>query len=315
MESFVDVARIWDQGEHNAFCDLCVWNDSLVAVFREASAHVSVQGSIRVLQSTDEKSWLSVALLQAESLDYRDPKLTVLTDGRLMMNIAVVNRTGENKGLQSAVLFSKDARNWSDPKTVGLAGDWLWRSTQLSDGIYSMSYQKTTEVNRLYKFDGKDAFDLYLDPMFSKQNNGLGYPNEHAMCLLEDQRALCLLRRDADSSSAQLGIASPPYTDWSWQDLAIAIGGPELCKLSQEVVLAAVRLYEPARTSIAMLDYTNGSLRELFSLPSGGDNSYAGLKLWRGQLYCVYYSSHEQHSSIYCAVISLEGIAQAKACD
>jgi hypothetical protein len=129
-----------------------------------------------------------------------------------------------------------------------------------------------------------------------------GYPNESGMVFLEDDTALCLLRRDGPKPSAQLGRAKPPYTDWTWQDLGTQIGGPHLIELPDKRLIAGVRLHDgKVRTAIAQLDAATPRLTELLPLPSGGDSSYPGLVWHDGILYVSYYSSHEGKTSIYLA--------------
>ena len=57
----LSVERIWDQARHNAFTDLIRYQDAWYCTFREGSAHVSADGAIRVLRSTDGEHWNSVA--------------------------------------------------------------------------------------------------------------------------------------------------------------------------------------------------------------------------------------------------------------
>ena len=114
----------------------------------------------------------------------------------------------------------------------------------------------------------------------------------------------CLLRRDADSNSGQLGLSKPPYKHWQWHDLGVRIGGPVAMPLSNGKIVAVVRLHSPVRTSVCYLDVDSAKLKELVKLPSGGDTSYAGLVEQDGSLWCSYYSSHEGKTSIYVAQLT-----------
>ncbi|MCA9088271.1 MAG: exo-alpha-sialidase, partial [Planctomycetaceae bacterium] len=58
-----DVQRIWDKAPHNAFTDLLFHEGRWYCVFREGSAHVSPDGALRVLTSTDGEHWESLALV------------------------------------------------------------------------------------------------------------------------------------------------------------------------------------------------------------------------------------------------------------
>lgn len=82
-----DVRKIWDDGEHNAFTDICFWKDAYWLVFRHAINHsVLIPGRIFILKSVDGGKWEKVAELVDHEFgfDLRDPKLMVAGD-RLMV--------------------------------------------------------------------------------------------------------------------------------------------------------------------------------------------------------------------------------------
>ena len=45
-----------------------------------------------------------------------------------------------------------------------------------------------------------------------------------------------------DGSSALLGRAGAPYTDWSWTDLGMRVGGPNFIRLPDGRLIAVVRI-------------------------------------------------------------------------
>ena len=53
-----DVRKIWDRAPHNAFTDLVRFQDRWFCVFREGQGHVSPDGAIRVITSTDGREWI-----------------------------------------------------------------------------------------------------------------------------------------------------------------------------------------------------------------------------------------------------------------
>src|SRR5438128_2355705 len=82
----VEVRKIWDQAPHNAFTDLIRFRGEWLCVFREGKAHVSPDGSLRVIASPDGKTWTSAALITSPTGDLRDAKITVTPDSRLMLS-------------------------------------------------------------------------------------------------------------------------------------------------------------------------------------------------------------------------------------
>ena len=287
--------RIWQQGRHNAFTDLCLFQGSYYCVFREATAHVSPDGALRILQSCDGKRWRSVALIQSQMADLRDGKLVVTPDGRLQLVGAGALHDRSQYAYQSYVWFSTDGRNWSDPIAVGEPNIWIWRVTWHQGFAWAIGYKcgGGPRFVRLYRSEDGENFAVWVNTF-----NNQGYPNESALLFLPDDRAVCLLRRDPDQ--ALLGIANPPYFDWQWQPLNCRVGGPQCLQLPDGRILAAVRLYDnKVRTSLAWLDLDKAQLTEIVQLPSGGDTSYAGMVWHQGRLAISYYSSHQGKTAVY----------------
>jgi len=85
----IKVVRIWDR-DYSAFPSIVRYGDALYVSFREGVSHIFDEngiaaGKTRILRSTDGEHWESVALLEKEGYDLRDPKLSVTADGRLMV--------------------------------------------------------------------------------------------------------------------------------------------------------------------------------------------------------------------------------------
>ena len=299
----VEVRKIWDQAPHNAFTDLIRFEGSWYCVFREGQDHVSPDGALRVLVSGDGDLWTSAALMTSPSSDLRDAKIAITPDGRLMLSGAGALHQPASAQHQSLVWFSKDGRQWSEPIEVGEKDFWLWRVTWTGDTAYGVGYATTGKPSiRLYKSDDGRDFRTLVETLFD-----VGQPNETSLVFRPDKTCLCLLRRDGEPGSGQLGVAQPPYTDWQWKDLGVQIGGPQMIELADGRLIAAGRSYDGgAKTRIWQVDAGAGRLTELITLPSGGDTSYPGLVYHDGLLWVSYYSSHEGKTSIYLAKVRLK---------
>lgn len=298
----VEVRKIWDAAPHNAFTDLIRFNDRWFCVFREGQKHVSPDGALRVITSVDGTNWTSAALLTSTNGDLRDAKITVTPDHHLMLNGAKALHQPAQFKHQSLSWFSKDGRNWSAPTIIGDPNMWLWRVTWRKKTAYCMAYETAGEsFVRFYSGKAGKKFRALVDDAFHD-----GGPSECSLLFLKDDTCLCLLRRDKEKPSGQLGIARPPYTDWKWKDLGVRIGGQHLISLPDGRIVVATRLYDgSARTSLMWLDPAAGKLTEFLKLPSGGDCSYPGLVWHDGLLWVSYYSSHEGRTSIYLAKVKI----------
>lgn len=298
----VDVRVIWDRAPHNAFTDLIRFQSRWFCVFREGEAHVSPDGALRVISSSDGLVWESVARLTSPTSDLRDAKITVTPDGFLMLTGAEAIPETSGKAHQSLAWFSPDGREWSERVEIGDRNFWLWRVTWHRGLAYGIGYGCGPEQGHLRLYQSRDG--RHFDTLVS-QLGPRGYPNETSI-VFAGETALCLLRRDGESPSAQLGQAKPPYTEWTWQDLGVQIGGPHGLRLPDGRLVAAVRLYDGAvRTSLCWLDPSAVKLTEFLKLPSGGDTSYAGMVWHEDRLWVSYYSSHEGKSRIYLARVKL----------
>lgn len=301
--TLVETVRIWDAAPHNAFTDLTRFAGRWYCVFREGQAHVSPDGALRVIVSDDGQRWTSAARLTLANADLRDPKITLTPDGELMLVGAGALHPPAAAKHQTFAWFSRDGRAWSDPLKIGEPDFWLWRVTWHQQRAYGIGYHTAGEnFVRLYASSDGRRFETRVSRLFDA-----GQPNEHALVFLPDDTCLCLLRRDGQPASAQLGTARPPYARWTWKDLGVRLGGPNLIRLPDGRLVAAARRYDGGvRTSLMWLDADQGRLTEFVRLPSGGDTSYPGLVWHEGLLWVSYYSSHEARASIYLAKVRLE---------
>jgi hypothetical protein len=256
------------------------------------------------LTSNDGEIWESAALLTSPVADLRDPKLSLTPTGRLMCLAGGAMHNPVPVHHQSYVWLSGDGTSWGHPLEVGDPNVWLWRVTWHHGVAYGVGYAKGEfeTYTRLYRSGDGHHFETHVPTLFDR-----GYPNESTLCFLPDDRALCLLRRDGERDTAQLGTAEEPYVDWSWQDLGIRIGGPDLIRLPDGRLLAAARFYKPEpHTALAWLDADAGALSPCLRLPSGGDTSYPGLVWHEDRLWLSYYASHEENTAIYVAQIAFD---------
>lgn len=306
----VESRRIWNRAPHNAFTDLLRHQNRWYCVFREGTAHVSPDGALRVITSDDGKKWDSLSLVKSAKYDLRDAKITVTPKGELMLNGAGMIADAETRYYSHSWFSSDGGRSWDAGRQIGDPGFWLWR-TQWHQGTawsfgYSTERDRTKRRLRLYRSRDGRTFETHVPQLSAPAGCG-----EDRILFLKDGTALCLLRHETGDRMAQLGSSKPPYTRWTWRNLNLRIGGPNMIQLPDGRILAATRLYgKKARTSLSWLDVEQGKLTEVLELPSGGDTSYPGLVLHEGLLWISYYSSHEGQTSIYLAKVKIPPVQE-----
>jgi hypothetical protein len=318
----ISVRKIWDRGAHNAFTDLIRWRGRWFCCFREADAHVGGDGTLRVLESADGRQWEPAALIAEEGIDLRDPKLSVTPDDRLMIVAggSVYGGTKNLKGRRPRVAFSRDGREWTEPRPVLSDGEWLWRVTWHDGRAYGVSYNASARASPAARDaarsgkvdDGPAAWKLKL----FVSTDGLRYdlvthldvpgdPNETTLRFLPDGALIALVRREGGNAFGWIGRSRPPYTQWSWKETGHRLGGPNFVRLPDGSLWAAGRgSAGGARTVLARMS-PDGGYEPALTLPSGGDTSYPGLVWHDGLLWMSYYSSHEGKSAIYLAQIKV----------
>lgn len=307
----LDARMIWDAGPHNAFTDLVRWRGRWHCSFREGTGHSSLDGTARVLVSEDGKQWRSTAHFAEEGRDLRDPKLCVLPDGRLLLGVGVRKADEEDPGAwhtNSRVYVTADGQRWQGPHKVGDPQVWMWRYVTHGDFVYSFGYRQRPKGR-----GGETFLRFYRSPngvdweQITQTQAGGGYVNEAAFVFEPDDRCVVLLRREG--GHGRLGMARPPYTDWTWSDLEERFNGPALLRLPDGRLLAAGRskaLGAPsAKTALGWLTTDPPALRPLLWLPSQHETGYPGLALHEGRVWASYYSSQSGKCAIYIAELEI----------
>lgn len=299
----VEVKKIWDAGGHNAFTDLVHWQGRWWCTFRESEAHVGGDGIIRIIVSSDGKKWESAATLTEKDVDLRDPKLSEMPDGRLMLVCggSIYLGTKQLKGRRPRVSFSSDGKTWTTPQKILSEGDWLWRVTWQDKVAYGVSYRS----KELLLFKSADGMAWTEVSKLAVPD----YPNETTVRFAADGRMIAMVRREQGNTLGWWGEARPPYTEWSWKESNLRFGGPDFLTLPDGRTIAGTRRYPTAGTkekvSFILGEVKGAAIEPLLTLPSGGDTSYPRLVWHEGLLWVSYYSSHEGKTAIYLAKVKL----------
>lgn len=321
-----EVQRIWGDGStYCAFTSLLKYKDWYYVAFREGQGHVFdddgvAQGSIRVIRSKDGAEWQSVAVFHQPELDYRDPKLSVTPQGRMMVQWGCsVYRDRKSVTGYPMVSFTDDGTTYDAPKRVRLDGcdghrfNWPWRTTWHGDTGYTANY---------YEHGGQ------LAVMLMTTADGMSYtpltgalpvpddPTEATIRFAPDGRMALMVRTDHGAKTGYWALSAAPYTDWTFKALPWRCGGQDFAIQPDGRVICVARslyLWDHESTSIYTGDLEEGPVAQRFILPSDGDTSYAGMLIEGGTLWVSYYSGHEtEKPSIYLARLPLAAVLAAE---
>jgi len=309
------VQRIWDRAEHSAFTDLIAFNGRYYCAFREGSGHIpGLNGVIRIIESADAQAWQSSALLDEKGVDLRDPKLSITPDGRLCVNMGGSTYHGKQRlKMESRIAFSDaDGKNFSPPRAIQVPEpvrtemDWLWRITWHDGTAWGAVQQVPTGQPRtLQLVRSQDALNWEF-----AHSMEVTYPSETTLRFLPDGRMMALIRRSGPAPSfGRIGLSAPPFTEWTYQDLELKLGGPNVVPLPGGGWLAGSRDSGDG-TVIGRLSPETAQFEPLVHLPSGGDASYPGFVIEpeHDRVLVSYYSSHEGKTAIYLAALRLAGL-------
>lgn len=313
MKDSLEVDKIWDKAPHNAFPDMIRFKGNFYVALREGNNHMpDKSGAVRILKSKDGKKWQSVGLLEEEDRDVREGRLSITPEGKIMVITAVGVYDDGYKILYPMVSFSDEKGEDFTPlqrieMDIEPNLDWMWRVTwhnKVGYGIVYRNYNAAREVHLLKTTDGINFNHVAQLPID-------GGPNESTIRFDENGEMYVLVRREDDDKMGVLAKSDYPYKSWTTKKLTKRLGGPNFLFLDNSTLVMGTRDYrkEGAKTAIHLTDL-DGNIKKSMNLPSGGDTSYPGMVLYKKKLWFVYYSSHEEKTSVYLTKIPIKTLNQ-----
>jgi len=314
-----DSSLIWSDAPHNAFTDLHRQHNRWYCTFREGAAHVSPDGAVRILASDDGRAWQSVARLSVPWADLRDPKLSEMPDGRMLLTAgALLHVAKDGCTNRSQAWISKDGKEWDGPHEIGEPNIWMWSCERYGDALYSFGYfkiwpsYKNTGTKTTVQTPSAKFIRLYRSvdgltwiPVSTQTYEGR-YINETAITFQKDGRMIAMTRRDngPEPRVAHIGVSVPPYTEWTWRDGDHRLNGPALCALPDGRIVAGGRWkIGKENTRLGWLDLDKATVIPALVLPSEPETGYPSMVYHDGRLFVSYYASQEGKTGIYFASV------------
>ncbi|MBI1298135.1 hypothetical protein GC175_24640 [bacterium] len=301
------IHKVFDNGNHNAFTDLCRFRDHIYLTFRTCpDGHMLFTSSrIVVLRSQDGQEWTQVHLFGVPKRDVRDPHFLVFGDklfvytGTWWVDPHDSSERDINDHLGFAA-WSEDGLNWHDPVLLnGTHGHYIWRAGAHNDIAY-------LDARRIANFDvvaererrqeQTESWLLYSTDGFNWTPAGCMLPHfgGETSFVFEDDDSITALIRSGAAIPAWLCRSDPPYAEWTYKQLTREVGGPLLVRWGEHYLVGGRNRTAPGGPVTTLYWLIDDELCEVTTLPSGGDTSYPGfvaLSPTHGLL--SYYSSHE----------------------
>ncbi len=325
--SVSSVRRVFHNGEHNAFTDLCRFQGQLYLAFRSCpDGHmVHPNASIIILRSRDEgANWDLVHRFSVKDRDTRDPHLLVFQNRLFVYTGTWYCGSGTpkpedydlNKHLGFAA-WSEDGTTWNDPVMLeGTFGHYIWRAALLDGKAYLCGRRKPGfEIGP--RGEGEKIQSLMLESedglVWKKRAFFQETAGDETAFFFQSDGSVLAVGRHGGGRKAQLLRAKPPYADWERKDLSCAIGGPLLAKWGDRILVGGRKTTAEKGPKTALWWLVGDELKEIVEFPSGGDNSYPGfVELSPSRALVSYYSSHERDpagkviTAIYLAELTLK---------
>ena len=313
------VRKIFDDGDHNAFTDLCRFQDRFFLTLRScADGHMVFASSrIVVLTSEDASEWREVFSFSVPDRDVRDPHFLAFNDTLFVYTGTwLVPPERKERDLNDHLGYavrSTDGESWQSPHQLeGTYGHYVWRAAAHGGKAYLCGRRRRGFISG---YDAENSPEIIEGAML-ESDDGLvwkhsalfteAYGDETAF-LFEDGGSILALARGAGPQSARLCRSKSPYDQWTRVDIDRNVGGPLLAKWGSRYLVGGRKTLDPDRPRTALYWLVDDTLAEIAELPSGGDNSYPGfLPLDNARGLLSYYSSHEGSTSVYLAELGLE---------
>lgn len=322
----VSINRIFDNGEHNAFTDMCRYKGYIYLAFRSCpDGHgVNATSSIIVMRSKEGKKWIEINRFSVEYRDTRDPHFLLFKDklfvytGTWYYGDQKIKRDkfNINEHLGYAV-WTEDGTDWHEPVLLeGTYGHYIWRATAFKGKAYLCGRRKQDFADLFPENNG----DRIMESAMLESEDGLIWKkkslfqekdgDETAFLFEPNGTILAVARRGG--GNAELCSSELPYKEWIRQDLGEYIGGPLLVKWGKSYLVGGRKSTDDGyKTALSWL--IDNQLFPIIEFPSGGDNSYPGfVELSPKRALISYYSSHENYNNgetmtaIYIAEIKID---------
>ena len=321
-----NLRRVFHNGEHNAFTDLCHFRDQLYLTFRSCpDGHmVHPTASTIIMRSKDEgATWEQVHRFSVKDRDTRDPHFLVFKDRLFVYTGTWWSGPGTiepkdydmNKMLGFGA-WSEDGTQWSKSEMLeGTFGLYIWRAASFGDRAYLCGRRKPGfDIGP--KGEGEKVQSLMLESddglVWKKRAYFTETAGDETAFLFESDGSVLAIGRHGGGKNALLIRSKPPYTEWDRKSLDRPVGGPLVVKWGKHVIVGGRKTTKEkgAKTSLCWL--VGDQLQEFAEFPSGGDNSYPGfIELSPTRALVSYYSSHEKDAAgktitaIYMAELTL----------
>ncbi|CAN5211510.1 sialidase family protein [soil metagenome] len=319
----VSTKMIWNQAPRNYDSDIVRFKDRWLVVCTESSGEYAQDAVLRVLTSADGVKWESTAEIKSttQGKGLYDPKLSLMPDGKLMVSAKVVvpnpNSTEPlprwGGTVTTMAWYSADGVKWGDVDQIGEMNNPFGRTTWHKGTAYTYGHGRicgNSQTVGIYVKEKGKGHEIVYEKTFS------GFFPQDAAVVFHGDVAHCLMSRVDDGNTgtvgnapigAMLGTSKAPYQKWEWKELDQKLSFPNLIRLPDQRLLAAVAVSDDkSRTVLGEFDLATGKLTELLTLPTNGTCRDVGVTFHDGHVWVSYHGMDDNKMSIHLAKVKLK---------
>ncbi len=290
----ITINHIYGDGTtYCAFTTLVKRGGIYYIAFREGKAHVADgdYGIIKILHSMDGVKWDVHQVLSLEKIDLRDPNLSVMPDGRLLL-LCGARMLSDNGNYVTRTYCAEEKEDGFDiPKPINLPKEinwetcsWVWRISWYKGVGYGICYGNGNPV----LLETEDGINYNIVSYLSIP----GQPSECRVRFKDDGTAILLARRN---DKGYMGTSKAPYKDWDWKELNTYIAGQDFLIDGNRLVVATRMIQNIGSWTAVWFGDESGIFNWCYTLPFGctaniGDTAYAGILNENEEYWVSYYA-------------------------
>jgi len=226
---------------------------SLIAIYRQATDHATSKGIIMMRTSEDGTSWSAASLIYSHATyDVRDPSITKLADGSLIVSFFLYDYVGMASLLQAVMttISTDDGETWSDAASIG---DSFVHSSQCCGPIVELD-----DGTLLLPFYGKDIVTTRRTARLMTSSDGgvtwggsvtiadgqvdIKDYSEPNLVLLSDNSILCMIRMDYGTDTIYKATSTDDGATWSATEACFeGSGAPHTIQMYSGILVICYR--------------------------------------------------------------------------
>ena len=314
---------VWQSENHIAFPSIArLENGELVCVFRHGSGHVSPDGTILLSRSANNgASWAPPDTIIDTRLDCRDPSITQLSDGSLLLTFFQTRYDTLGKIIGAVGVYvsrSPDGgQSWFSPKMI-IMEDYDWAAVsskiiEIKNGdlllpIYAgRENEKSVNIVCISKDNGKNWDEKHI--MAADSTGKIDF-NEPVLQELADGSILCISRTAGDDHFQHKNYSKNGGKTWSTPERTNIQGqAADLLLTKDHILVCGYRDFSPSGTSYSVSydfgkTFENETIINLFH----GDRAYPEFVELENKVLSVYYEALSGNSKILVTEIDVKRI-------